>query len=222
MLPLAAKLHDNPLQYLRPRRRPRAVAGVLSFDTSGVEAHRPRPDGSGLWSAARVPGVLGVMSCTLAAACLNVDTPYTDVDLDNRYPASSATPLVVYEAQWQAVTFSTPLLPGASSGPQPTVPASDNTAYAVLAPGWNPASTTRPSAFVVLQSRSGFAVNLGDTLRIAVDDTTFAGNCAAGSVLTQSEADFITQIVFASTFAGHRYVAATCTTVPAGADAGTE
>jgi hypothetical protein len=103
------------------------------------------------------------------------------------------------------------------------VAASANTAYVVLAPGWDPTSdptsTTQPTSFIVLQSRDGFAVNLGDTLHIPVDDTTFAGNCTAGSVLTQAQADFITQLVFPSTFRSFHYDAATCTTTQIG-DAG--
>jgi hypothetical protein len=152
---------------------------------------------------------------------MNVDAPYTYVALDNNYPASAMTPLVVYEGYWQAVAFSTPIPPGASSGPQSTLPASDNTAYVVLAPGWDPNSSTPPTALVVMQSRKGFAVDLNATLHIPVDDTTFAGNCAAGNMLTQSQADFITQIVFPGTFAGLSYNAATCTAAPVG-EAGTE
>jgi hypothetical protein len=153
-----------------------------------------------------------IASALLPAGCLNVDTPYTSVALDNDYPASSTTPLVVYQAFWQAVAFSTPVAPGGSSGPQSTVPASNNTAWAVLAPGWDPSSPEPPNSFVVLQSRAGFAVDLNNTLHIPVDDATFAGNCSAGSFLTQAQADFITQIVFPGTFAGLRYDAATCTT----------
>jgi len=52
-------------------------------------------------------------------------------------------------------------------------------------------------------------------LHIPVDDATFSGNCAAGSVLTQTQADFITRRVFATDFAGRHYDAATCTTTGA-------
>jgi hypothetical protein len=72
-----------------------------------------------------------------------------------------------------------------------------------------------------LQSRGGFSVAEGDTLSILVDDTTFVGNCAARSFLSQSQADFITQIVFPSVFAGVRYEAATCRTAPIGDAGGT-
>jgi hypothetical protein len=156
-----------------------------------------------------------------ATGCDYVDTPYTYVVVDNNYPASAAAPLVVYQAYWQAVAFKTPVPPGSSSAPQSTVPASDNTAWAVLAPGWAPSSSSPPTAFVVLQSRSAFTVHLDNTLRIPVDDADFAGNCATGSALTQSQADFITQLVFPSLFQGLQYDAATCRTTPVG-DAGAE
>ncbi len=147
----------------------------------------------------------------LAAGC---DTPSTNVVLDNAYASSQDRPLVVYHAAWQAVSFQSPLPPGAASDPQATVAASDNTAYVVLAPGWDPNSKTPPTAFVVMQSRSGFASHLDTTLHIPVDDTTFMGNCAAGSFLSQAQADFITQLVFPGDFAAFRYDAASCTTTP--------
>ncbi|MGD0528981.1 MAG: hypothetical protein ABSE49_27835 [Polyangiaceae bacterium] len=148
--------------------------------------------------------------------------PSTSVVLDNDYPPYAAAPLVVYRAYWQAVTFNEAVAPGDSSPPLPTVAASDNTAYVLLAPGWDPAGTTAPASFILLQSREGYAVDLGDTLHIPIDDSTFAGNCATGSTLTQAQADFIAQLVFvddsgAITF---RYDAATCTTTLVGGDAG--
>ena len=157
--------------------------------------------------------VLGAFSLS----CGFGDAPHTYVALDNAYPTSSK--LVVFEGFWQAVPFPNPIPTGGSSGPQNTVAASDNTAYVILAPGWDPTSASGPASLVVLQSKSGFAVHLNDTLHIPVDDAHFAGNCAAGSHLTQQQADFITQLVFPVTFASFRYDAATCTTTPTG-DAG--
>jgi hypothetical protein len=157
----------------------------------------------------------------LAAGCMNLDTPHTSVDFENGYPASSSPPPVLYRAYWGNVSLPAPLVPGDSSGPQSAVPASDNTAYAVLAPGWDADASARPASLVALLSRSPFALHLDDTVHIPVDDTTFAGNCAAGSMLTQAQADFITQIVFPDAFAGTRYDAVTCTATPIG-DAGTE
>lgn len=143
----------------------------------------------------------------LASAC---DAPQTFVVVDNRYAPSTA--LVVYRAFWQAVPFVNPIAPGASSDKQSTTAASANLAWVELAPGWDPASGAPPPSLVVLQSRAGFAVRLDDTLHIPVDDTSFAGNCAAGSALPQDQADFIAGRVFAADFAGLRYDAATCTT----------
>jgi len=156
----------------------------------------------------------------LATACAGFPdrAPMTSVVLDNEYAPD--TSLVVYDAYWLNVSFAgQPVPPGSSSVPESTVPTSGNTAYTVLAPGWDPTSTTPPRALVVLQSRSGFGLALGDTLHIPVDDDTFEGNCAAGSPLTQDQADFLTQIVFAADFAGLAYDAANCTTTQRG-DAG--
>jgi hypothetical protein len=176
----------------------------------------PRSRGTGRSAAG------GGLSCLLlVVGCMNLDTPHTHVSLDNGYPTSATVPLVIREGYWQAVSFSTPIPPGGSSGLQDTVPASDNTAYVVLAPGWDPTSSAPPTSFVVLQSKGGFAVALNHTLHIPVNDSTFAGNCGAGSTLTQPQADFITQIAFPSTFMGLSYDAATCTTTSVG-DAGTE
>ena len=141
------------------------------------------------------------------------DTPHTYVVLDNNYPPSG-TPLIVYHAFWQAVSFQTPVLPGSSSDKQNTIPASANTAYVVLAPGWDSTSSTAPTSFIVMQSRGGFGVHLDNTLHIPVEDAAFIGNCAANSFLSQEQADFITQRVFASDFVGLSYDRATCTTAP--------
>jgi hypothetical protein len=142
------------------------------------------------------------------------------VVLENDYPTSSQ--LVIYEAFWQSVAFTpsdamppsafTPLRPGMSSDPLPALAASPNTAYVVLAPGWDPASAGPPTTFILLQSRDGFALQFNHTLDIPVDDSTFAGDCLAGSTLSQTEADFMTERVFQGLFAGRTYDAATCTT----------
>jgi len=194
----------------------------------GIDPSRPVPCWMRRLAAMRVPflahGHPLVCASVIAAhatACAGFpdSAPQTQVVLDNQYAPDTA--LVVYDAYWLNVSFAgEPVPPGSSSSPQSIVPASaDNTAYVVLAPGWDPTSTTPPQTLVVVQSRSGFAVALGDTLRIPVDDRGFEGNCAAGSRLTQSQADFLTQIVFTADFAGLAYDAATCTTTPFG-DAG--
>jgi hypothetical protein len=171
-----------------------------------------------------VSAALSVVACTA--------NPTTYVVFDNDYPPSATKPMVVYRAYWQAVPLQDAIAPGSSSEPQstlpgggPVVPASDNTAYVILAPGWDLTSSTPPTSFVFLQSRSGFAVHLGDTLHIPVDDATFVGNCAAGSFLSQAEADFINERIFTPSLfpdaaaSSLRYDAATCTTTPLG-DAG--
>jgi hypothetical protein len=148
----------------------------------------------------------------LAPFVIGCDSPNTNVVLENDYPPAATNALVVFHAFWQAVSFTTPIPPGAASDPRSTVAASPNTAYVLLAPGWDPAMSGTPTSFIVLQSRAGFEVHVNDTVHIPVDDMTFAGNCAAGSFLSQEQADFITQQVFASDFAGLSYDAATCAT----------
>lgn len=138
------------------------------------------------------------------------DTPHTEVVIANAYPSSTAN--VIYEAYWLDNSFTTPIPPGTSSAPLASLFASPNAAYVLLAPGWDPSSSTAPTSFVVLESEGGFELDFDNTLTITVDDATFNGNCAAGSYLAQAEADFITQRVFAQTFAGLHYDAATCTT----------
>jgi hypothetical protein len=146
------------------------------------------------------------------------------VVVDNDYPPKVANPLTVYLAYWQAVPFQEPIVPSSSSSPQPTVPTSDSTAYVALAPGWDPLGSAPPTSLVLLRSRNGFGVHLGDTLHIPVDDSTFMGNCASGSFLSQAQADFITARIFTPTlFPGAplplRYEASTCTATLSG-DAG--
>jgi hypothetical protein len=164
-----------------------------------------------------VPAAL--LACAVAAGSASFvsgcENPTSSVVLDNGYPTSATNALVVYHGFWQAISFTKPVSPGSSSDPQITVPASANTAYVLVAPGWDPAAdggASTPASFIVLQSRSGFGLRLDSTLHIPVDDARFMGNCAAGSFLTQDQADFITQRVFASDFAGLSYDAATCTT----------
>lgn len=154
-----------------------------------------------------------------ALACEAPSTTSTFVVLEDDYPAASG--LVIYRAFWQAVSFETPIAPDSSSDPQNTVPASGDPAYVVLAPGWDPASTTPPTTFIVLESTQEYGVHVRNTVHIPVSDASFAGNCAAGSLLAQAQADFITQTVFPDIFAGSRYDAATCTTTPTG-DAGAD
>ncbi|AKV04419.1 hypothetical protein AKJ09_11082 [Labilithrix luteola] len=183
---------------------------MILFDVKrqpSLDSHPPR--------FALLVSLLAVGS-TLGCGALLDSPPQTSVVLENRYPTAPTDALVVYDAYWQNVSFKgQPLAPGTASAPQDAVPASaDNRAFVVLAPGWDPSSTPPTTKLVVMQSRSGFAIALGDTLRIPVDDEHFIGNCAAGSSLTQEQADFLTQIVFTADFAGRRYDASTCSTTP--------
>ncbi len=141
------------------------------------------------------------------------DAAKTFVVLDNHYaPSPPTSRLTVYRAAWLAVRFSDAVGPSESSEPQSTVGASANTAYVILAPGWDATSTSPPDARILLQSRAGFEAHLNDTLHIPVDDSAFEGNCAVGSHLSQAQADFIAQLVFHDAFASLHYDAATCTT----------
>ena len=169
--------------------------------------------------AARCPKRSQPLSAALLTVCLGVcvpgcDTPSTFVVLENRYPESTENSEVVYQGFWQAISFPSPLPPGSSSSPQSTIAASANLAYVVLAPNWPITNSVPPTSLVVLQSRTGFAVSLNQTLHIPVDDGTFAGNCAAGSSLSQAEANFLTEIVFAPLFIAVSYDAASCTSSP--------
>jgi hypothetical protein len=168
----------------------------------------------------RYPSSLGASKLAIAlllsaaGAASGCDAPPTaTVTLANEYPVSK-NPLVVYDAYWQAVSFrGAAIFPGSSSAAQNTLSCSANTAYVVVAPGWDPTSGAPPASLLVLQSRGdGFGVDLGDALTIPVDDTTFQGNCAAGSPLTQAQADFITQRVFPGDFTNLHYDATTCVT----------
>ena len=166
----------------------------------------------------RASGVAGLVLLALAGGC--DQAPHTAVILENDYPSSATQPLVVYQAYWQGVAFTDPLEPGASSAPQTTEPTSGSTAYVVVAPGWDPELSATPASLVVMQSSSDLSVGANYTLHLPVNDTTFAGNCAAGSVLLQAQADFITQRVFPCVFATLHYDAATCTVTPRPDDAG--
>ena len=156
--------------------------------------------------------LVATAACVGAAGC--DQGPHTAVVLQNGYSPSATTPLVVYRAYWLNISFPTPIDPGASSAPQVAEPTSGDTAYAVLAPGWDPELSATPTSLVVMQSRNPIGVDLNDTLTITVDDANFVGNSASGSPLSQQQADFITQRVFACDFASFHYDAATCTLTP--------
>jgi hypothetical protein len=182
---------------------------------------------SALWEAVsfQLPILPGSTSAPLDGATNPVDCPVSYVQLQADTGCTGKALRCAYpEAVCQcAGDLNGPMQPDGGlvwfCNPDETVPASANSAYAVVAPGWDPESGISPTSFVVLKSRDGFSVQVGDTLQIPVDDSTFAGNCASGSFLSQSQADFITERIFPSIFAKLRYDAATCKTTPVG-DAG--
>jgi len=153
-----------------------------------------------------------------AAACETPDA--TSAVVDNAYP--EATRVVVYKAWWAATLFKEPVVPGASSDIERSVPESD-VVYALLTPGWDPASGSPPTRLVAVRSKDKLVASRGDTLHIVVSDATFRGSCDAREPLSQEDADFITQRIFPGDFANAVYDARSCTTTPTpDADAGSE
>ena len=170
-----------------------------------------------LFTAAAVAGV--------AIAACDSETATTAV-VENGYPAppdggDPAKQTVVYRTWWVATYFPDPVPGGMASSELRIIPGSDF-AYAVLAPGWDPASTTPPTSFVVVKSKSPLTVGRSEVLHVAISDQTFAGNCAAKQPLSQSEADFITQSIFPGEFMNATYDAKTCVTTPVPMDGGDE
>jgi hypothetical protein len=143
-----------------------------------------------------------------AAACDTEDA--TMVVADDDYAPGTT----VYKVWWLTTLMPDAVAPGAEGQPERTVPGSD-TAYAVLAPGWDPMSSAPPQRLVFVKSAAPLAVARGDTLHVHVSADAFVGDCAAGKPLSQDDADFITQRIFPAEIAGMTYDAATCTATPA-------
>ncbi len=169
--------------------------------------------------------------CTLVAATLAAitgcdgETP-TSATVADGYPViaeggDSSKRVIVYKVWWVTTLFDGPIVPGAESDTLRTVPAEDF-AYALLAPGWDPASSAPPATLIPVHSANKLSVQRGETLRIEVGDATFVGNCAAGSPLPQTDADFITQSIFPGDFAAVTYDAKTCASTPVSSDGGVE
>ena len=134
-----------------------------------------------------------------------------------------ATRVVVYKTWWVTTLFTEPVPPAMTSAELRTVPARD-TAYALLALGWDPASGAPPTTLIPVRSKEPLAVSRGKVLRILVSDGAFTGNCAASQALTQEDADFITRRIFPGEFVKLSYDATTCTSTPLdeGQDGGAE
>ena len=133
-------------------------------------------------------------------------------------PPSGVT---IYRTWYFTTAFVDPVAPGSSSDTQRTVPATDYV-YAVLAPGLDPTSATPPVTLIPVRSKSKVVVARGESLAIDVSDLTFDGNCAAGTPLSQDDADFITQRIFPGDFASVTYDAKTCAARPIQGDGGAD
>jgi len=137
--------------------------------------------------------------------------------LSNQYPkasdAGTAGSMPVYQGWWAVSQFPDPVAAGQVSEPVRVVEGSDY-GYALLAPGWDPASNSPPSTLVPLRSAQKLSVARGDTLTFVVVDDATIGDCAAGKPLTQEDADFITQRIFPGAFVDQTYDAARCLTSP--------
>ncbi len=189
------------------RRRPSSAGPRLprragTSDRAGAVA-------AGVW---RANVLLGAASFALVGIGCDLTFDTTAI-LDNRYPSDAAAPFVIYRANFATASFSTPTPADSSSAPQSTVPTSGDTVYVLVASGWDPAGTTAPASFLVLRSVGPYAVAANGTVHIPVSDSTFAGNCAAGSFLSQEETDVSTQAYFSDVFGPTlHYAAASCKT----------
>jgi hypothetical protein len=167
--------------------------------------------------AALLPLLLSLPAC-------GTETP-TEAVVVNGYALPSGSgqvsnEITVYRVWYATTLFRDPLGPGSTSDPIRTVPGRA-TAYAVLAPGWDPSSSDAPAAFVPVISNHALSVARGDTIQLVVSDRTFTGRCGGTPALDADEADFITQRIFPGEFEGLTYDPATCTSRPSGTvDAG--
>lgn len=156
------------------------------------------------------------------AAC-ETETP-TTASVRNDYTALAdggdpATQTVVCRALYASTLFLDPVAPGDTSAKHRTVPSTDYV-YAVLAMGWDPSSGAAPTTLIPVRSKGPLAVARGDLGLIAVSPAAFDGDCSAGSHLSQTDADLITQRIFPGTFAGVSYDASTCKSTTVAPDGG--
>jgi hypothetical protein len=158
-----------------------------------------------------------------ATACETEDATFAIVDNDYTAPPDGAAfvGVTLYKVWWSTALFDAPLAPGAESDSQRVV-TTDDTAYALLAPGWAASSGAPPTKLIPIKGKATLSVKRGDTVHIRVSDLTMTGNCGAGQPLSQADADFITQRIFPGDFAGGAYDASSCTFVPNASDAGAD
>lgn len=164
-----------------------------------------------LFAVSLAVGVIGVLE-----GCETSDPTFAVIE--NRYApppdgGDAALQTAVYQGWWSVTLFTTPVAAGTTSDPQRAITSTDF-AYALLAPGWDPASGTTPTTLVPVKSSAALHVKRGDTLHIVVSDEATTGDCAAGKPLSQEDADFITQRIFPGLFANVTYDAATCISTP--------
>jgi hypothetical protein len=165
-----------------------------------------------------------VLLAACASACDTPDATYAVVD--DRYPAvpdggDTSQELSVYKAWWSVALLSDPVAAG-QEGQEHRVVTANDYAYVLLAPGWDPSAVAPPATLIPLRSNAPLFVARGDTLHIAVGDTTMTGNCAAGKPLDQATADFITQRIFPGDFAGVAYDATRCRATATAGDGGAD
>ena len=166
-----------------------------------------------------------VLACALCSPWLagcSTSEP-TSAVLSNRYPAAShagsADSMPVYRGWWSVAQFPYPVAAGRTSDPVRVVEGTDY-AYALLAPGWDPASSNTPATLVPVRSAQKIGVARGDLLTFVVAADVTSGDCAAGKPLAQEDADFITQRIFPGAFAEQSYDASQCRTYPSFAGEG--
>jgi hypothetical protein len=146
--------------------------------------------------------------------------------LANEYPpvvdgGDPSTEMTIYKA-WYAVSyFADPIAPGQDSQANRMVPV-DDYVYLLLAPGWDPSSSVLPTKLIAVETITTHPITRGEVVRVPIRPETIKGNCAAGSPLSQAEADFLTTQIFPEDFAGSHYDAATCTATLPPADAGAD
>jgi hypothetical protein len=169
---------------------------------------------------------LAILSITLLGALGCETEDATMVVVDNDYPVAAeagpaANGITVYKVWWVTSLMPDPVTPGAEGQPERTVANSDY-AYAVLAPGWDPSSSTPPPTFLPAKSAAKLSAARGDTLHVRISDDTFIGNCVDGKALSQDDADFITQRIFPGEFADAVFAAKSCTAARTPGDAGAD
>jgi hypothetical protein len=160
-----------------------------------------------------------------ACAATGCDDNPTPADVEPDYATADdasapAATITVFKTWWVTTLFPSPVLPGAESETERTIPGTDF-AYALIAPGWTADSGQPPARLVALKSAQTLTATEHHLLSITISDATFNGNCAAGSVLDGDDARLIVERIFPGEFAGLTYDPATCTATPTTAtDAG--